>query len=137
MDAEAGCRELFGRTVLVVEDNAVNLKLVRDILEHHGYTVFAAADGEEGVASAKRHRPSLVLMDLQLPKLDGFAAIREIRCDPVIGSVPIVALTGFAMATDRERALEAGATDFVAKPFSLHTLLEAVRRLAGPAQGAG
>jgi CheY-like chemotaxis protein len=126
-----GSRPLLLATVLVVEDNEVNLRLVRDVLEHHGYHVVAARDGEEGVALARAKRPALILMDLQMPRMDGFAATREIRSDPLISATPIVALTGFAMDADRQRALAAGCDEVICKPFKIAEVVGTVQRLAG------
>jgi len=126
-----GSRQLLLATVLVVEDNEVNLTLVRDLLEHHGYHVVVARDGEEGVALARAKRPAVILMDLQMPRMDGFAATREIRRDPLISATPVVALTGFAMAEDRERAVAAGCDEVICKPVKIAEVVATVRRHAG------
>lgn len=128
-DAQGGGRVLYRATVLVVEDNEANLKLIRDVLEHHGYHVVTARDGEAGLDSARTCRPDLVLMDLQMPRLDGFAATREIRRDPMISGTPVVALTGFAAAEDRERALAAGCDEVICKPYSVREVMKAVERM--------
>lgn len=124
--------QLYLATVLVVEDNELNLTLVRDLLEHHGYHVVVARDGEEGLALARKARPALVLMDLQLPRMDGFAATREIRRDPLTAGTPVVALTGFAMPEDRQRALAAGCNEVICKPFRVAEVLGVVERYTGP-----
>ena len=96
--------------VLVVEDNALNLKLVRDVLLHAGFDVVEARSGEDGIARAREYQPDIILMDLQLPGIDGTEAMRTIKGSPIGSSIPIVALTAFAMSEDRERALSNGLT---------------------------
>jgi two-component system, cell cycle response regulator DivK len=113
--------------ILVVEDNPLNLKLVRAVLEHAGYTVVAATSGEEGVALATTEVPDLVLMDLQLPGIDGTTAMEAIRAHPAARHLPVVALTAFAMAEDRTRATRAGFDGYVEKPISTRALPEQVR----------
>ena len=108
-----------GRRILVVEDNALNLELVRDILAAEGYEVLEAADGPTGVAVALAEHPELILMDLQLPGLDGFQATQQIRADPNLKDVPIVAVTAHAMKGDDERARAAGCDGFIAKPIQV------------------
>ena len=109
-------------TVLVVEDNPLNLKLVRDVLGHAGYVVLEAADAERGIALARERRPDLVLMDVQLPGIDGVEALRRLRADPDTAGIPVVALTAFAMRDDRERLLAAGFDGYVSKPVSVRAL---------------
>ena len=111
-----------GRRVLVVEDNPTNLKLVRDVLTHYGFEVVAATTGEEGVRLAAQVAPDLVLMDLQLPGIDGTEALRRLRETESTRSVPVVAVTAFAMDNDRERALAAGFDGYVEKPISVRAL---------------
>ena len=105
--------------ILVVEDNPMNLELVRDILTAEGYEVLEAADGATGVAIATLERPSLILMDLQLPRLDGLEAARLIRADPRLAGIPIVAVTAHAMKGDDEKARAAGCDGFVTKPIQV------------------
>ena len=107
--------------ILVVEDNELNLKLVRDVLTHAGFDVVAARSGEEGVALASTCDPALILMDLQLPDIDGAEVLRRIRSGEH-GTVPVVAVTAFAMRSDRERALGAGFDGYMAKPISAREL---------------
>lgn len=104
--------------ILVVEDNARNLKLVRDVLQHIGYEVIEARTGEEGLEAAERCTPDLVLMDLQLPGIDGTETMRRLR-RPGQRVMPVVALTAFAMREDRERALDAGFDGYLEKPISV------------------
>jgi two-component system cell cycle response regulator DivK len=115
-------------TVLVVEDNALNLKLIRDVLEYAGFTVLVATSGEEGVDVATRGGLDLVLMDLQLPGIDGTEALRRIRAHPGTRELPVVAVTAFAMLADRELVSSAGFDGYIEKPISTRALPEMVRR---------
>ena len=112
--------------ILVVEDNAKNLKLVRDVLQHCGYDVFEATTGEEGVRMAAKVSPDLILMDLQLPGIDGAEALRRIRSGPATRIVPAVAVTAFAMPEDRRRAFDSGFNGYVEKPISVRSLPQQV-----------
>ena len=112
--------------ILVVEDNPKNLKLVRDVLQHFGYRVFEAMTGEDGVRVAREITPHLILMDLQLPGIDGTEALRRIRAETATRSVPVVAVTAFAMPEDRQRAIESGFNGYVAKPISVRNLPQQV-----------
>jgi len=114
--------------ILVVEDNALNLKLIRDVLEHAGFTVLVATTGEEGVDVATRGGLDLVLMDLQLPGIDGTEAMRRIRAHPAGRELPVVAVTAFAMPEDRELVSSAGFDGYIEKPISTRALPEVVRR---------
>jgi two-component system, cell cycle response regulator DivK len=119
--------------ILVVEDNPKNLKLVRDVLTHSGYEVIEATSGEDGVRLAHEESPDLILMDLQLPGIDGSEALRQIR-EADESQVPVVAVTAFAMNDDRRRALESGFDGYVEKPISVRALPQLVRdflRLGG------
>lgn len=111
-----------GRRVLVVEDNALNLKLVRDVLTAYGYEVVPAGTGAEGVALASSCEPDVVLMDLQLPDFDGYEALRRLRADPALRTVPVVAVTAFAMQADRDRARSSGFDGYLEKPISIREL---------------
>lgn len=110
------------RRILVVEDNPLNLKLVRDVLQFAGYDVIEAKSGEEGLRVAERDPPDLVLMDLQLPGIDGTETLRRLREGSLGRDVPVVAVTAFAMAEDRERAFLAGFDGYVEKPISVREL---------------
>jgi CheY-like chemotaxis protein len=116
-----------GRRVLVVEDNERNLKLVRDVLRFAGYEVVEARSGEQGVELAEADPPDLVLMDLQLPGMDGTQALRALRRSPRTGAVPVVAVTALAMKEDRDRAVQAGFDGYLEKPISVTALPEQVR----------
>lgn len=113
--------------ILVVEDNERNLKLVRDVLQFAGYDVVEARSGEQGVALAKECSPDLVLMDIQLPHMDGAEALHRLRESPETRTIPVVALTAFAMREDHEQALRAGFDGYLEKPISVRDLPEQVR----------
>ena len=123
------------RTILVIEDNQLNLKLVRDVLQHAGFTVVSAPTGEEGVTIATEEPPDLVLMDLQLPGITGTEALRRLRSHPSSRDVPVVAVTAFAMRKDRELADEAGFDGFVEKPISTRTLPAQMERFLEAGRG--
>ena len=113
--------------VLLVEDNERNLKLARDLLEFNGFTVFVATTGEEALAQAPRTGPDVILMDLQLPGIDGMEALRQLRASPQTADIPVVAVTAQAMKQDRERALEAGFNGYIEKPISVRAFPDQVR----------
>ena len=113
--------------ILVVEDNERNLKLVRDVLEYAGYDVRVARTGEDGISLAASEPPDLVLMDLQLPGIDGMEALRRLRGSPRTAGIPVVAVTAQAMKQDRERALEAGFNGYIEKPISVRAFPDQVR----------
>ena len=113
--------------VLLVEDNERNLKLARDVLEYAGFTVLVAMTGEEAVAKAKVATPDVILMDLQLPGIDGHAALALLRADERTAQIPVVALTAFAMAKDRDRAMAAGFDGYLEKPINVRVFPEQVR----------
>ena len=115
-------------TVLVIEDNEQNLYLVRFLLEKHGFQVQEARDGSLGVAMASQLRPDLILLDIQLPRLDGYAVATEIRKDPALQDTPIIAVTSYAMVGDREKALASGATDYIEKPINPVTFVDQVAK---------
>ena len=119
---------MAGDLILIVEDNERNLKLVRDVLEYHGYRTLEATSGEQGVALAGRHRPALVLMDVQLPGIDGVQALALLRQSPTTAAIPVIAVTAFAMKDDRERFLHAGFDGYLEKPIGIRALLERVQR---------
>lgn len=114
------------KKVLIVEDNALNLKLFYDILEYHGYSLLTTGRGEEAIDIAREHRPVLILMDIQLPDISGMEAARRLKADQHTRSIPIIAVTAFAMSGDREMILESGCDDYVAKPFNLAEFLKLV-----------
>ena len=121
---------MSARTILHVEDNEFNRKIVRDLLTRTSYRLVEAVDGEEGVQMALRERPDLVLIDIQLPKMSGLEVTRRLRTEPATAHVPIIVITSFALSGDDQRAREAGASHYLAKPYSPRELLEAIRRFA-------
>jgi two-component system cell cycle response regulator DivK len=119
-------------TILIVEDNEKNMKLVRDILRHHGHATIEAATGEEGVRLAGEHRPDLVLMDIQLPDIDGIAALRRMRADPALDAMPVIAVSASVMPDDQQKIVGSGFDAFVTKPIDLKQFRATVERfLAG------
>ena len=116
-------------TVLIVEDNDKNMKLARDVLGAKGYQTLEAVTGEEGVKLAKERRPDLVLMDIQLPGINGIEAFRQIRADPTTRGIPVIALTASVTPTDRSAITAAGFDAFLGKPINLKEFLETVKRL--------
>ena len=122
--------------ILVVEDNERNLKLLRDVLEYSGFDVRAARTAEDGLALAASEPPDLILMDLQLPGIDGMEALRRLRESPQTADIPVVAVTAQAMKHDRERALQAGFDGYVEKPISVRAFPDQVRGfLSGERRG--
>ena len=108
--------------ILIVEDNLLYLNLLTDVLSHCGYHVITALNGEEGIATAREKLPQLILLDIQMPILDGFQATRKIRSYPELGKTPIIALTAPAMNGDREKCFQAGMNDYISKPVSIDEL---------------
>ena len=109
-------------TILIAEDNAANRELLREILEGWGFGVLEAGDGEEVLAILRTARPALVLMDVEMPRLDGFAALQRVRSDPALVHLPVIAVTAYAMANDKERILAAGFDGYVSKPINRQLL---------------
>jgi CheY-like chemotaxis protein len=116
-----------GELILIVEDNERNLKLLRDLLGVHGYRVLEARSAEDALVLARGERPQLVLMDIQLPGMDGLAALRELRAMPETRATPVVAVTAFAMNDDRERLLAAGFDGYLEKPVNVRELPSHIR----------
>ncbi len=123
---------MAGETVLVVEDNDRNRKLVRDLLQVTGFRVLEAASAGEGLRLAVAHLPDVVLLDVQLPDHDGETALRRLRADPRLALIPVVALTAYAMPSDRERLLRAGFDGYLAKPISVREFPAQVRAFIAP-----
>jgi two-component system cell cycle response regulator DivK len=116
------------RTILIVEDNDKNMKLARDVLQAKGYATLEAVNGEEGVQQALRHKPDLVLMDIQLPDISGVEAFKRIRSNPATAGIPVVAFTASVTPMDRHRITDAGFNAFIGKPINLKEFVETVRR---------
>jgi two-component system cell cycle response regulator DivK len=116
-------------TILVVEDNALNLELVRDVLTSAQMKVVEARTAQEGLTAAAEIKPDLILLDIRLPGMDGFGMLAQLKGNPVTAAIPVVALTAQAMVGDREQALAAGFSEYIAKPIDTRTLATEVRRL--------
>jgi two-component system, cell cycle response regulator DivK len=112
--------------ILIVEDNEKNLKLVRDLLQVKGYRTLEAGTAELGIALARGHTPQLILMDIQLPGMDGVVALGQLKADPTTAQIPVIALTAFAMPDDRQRFHSAGFNGYLVKPINIRELLEVV-----------
>jgi len=121
---------MSGKTILYVEDNELNRKMIRHLLRSTSYRLIEAPDGETGMAMARSERPDLILMDVQLPKISGIEATRTLRADPATAATPIIAITSFALSGDEQRAKEAGASAYLAKPYSPFQLLGMIQELA-------
>jgi len=119
-------------TVLIVEDNEKNMKLARDLLQAKGYRTLEAVNGTDGVSMAKQHLPALVLMDIQLPDINGIEAYEQIKADPKTASIPVVAFTASVTPVDRSRITRAGFAAFLGKPINIKEFIATVRRFAGP-----
>jgi two-component system, cell cycle response regulator DivK len=117
----------MSKCILVVEDQVDNRQILRDLLGNAGYELTEAENGEEAIAAVARRRPDLILMDIQLPIMDGYEATRRIRTNPDLESVPIIAVTSYALAGDENKALAAGCDGYVTKPYSPRDLLAKVR----------
>ena len=117
----------MSKLILVVEDQEDNRRIIRDLLTSVGYEVMEAVTGEEGVAAAETHRPDLILMDVQLPGLDGYEATRQIKANPDLEHIPIIVVTSYALSGDDVKAFEAGCNAYVSKPFSPRELLAKIR----------
>ena len=118
----------MSKCILVVEDQADNMQILRDLLLSADYEMIEAVNGEEALAAVAKRRPDLILMDIQLPIMDGYEATRRIKADPALQSIPIIAVTSYALSGDEEKARAAGCDDFVPKPYSPRQLLAKVRQ---------
>jgi two-component system cell cycle response regulator DivK len=121
----------MSKRILLVEDTEDNRQIIRDLLASVGYELIEAVTGEEGVAMAAQHRPDLILMDMQLPVLDGYEATRRIKAQPELKAIPIIAVTSYALSGDEAKTKAAGCDGYVAKPFSPRQLLAKVREFLG------
>jgi len=117
------------KTILYVEDNEFNRKIVRQLLAQTRYRLREAPDGESGVRAAQEELPDLILMDVQLPKMSGLDATRQLRADPRTARVPIIVITSYALSGDEQKARDAGATAYIAKPYSPRDLLSKIREI--------
>jgi two-component system cell cycle response regulator DivK len=117
----------MSKRILVIEDQEDNRRIVHDLLTSVGYEIIEAVTGEEGVTAAESHVPDLILMDIQLPGLDGYEATRRIKANPALQHIPIIAVTSYALSGDDVKAFEAGCNGYVSKPFSPRALLAKIR----------
>jgi CheY-like chemotaxis protein len=120
-------------TILLVEDNEDNRRIYSTILAHSGYRVLEAIDGEQGIALAMSEIPDLILMDVSIPKINGWDATRQLKANPATMGIPIIALTAHALASDREKATDVGCDGYIAKPAEPRAVLAEVVRRVGPA----
>ncbi|HEY7895951.1 MAG TPA: response regulator [Gemmatimonadaceae bacterium] len=123
------------KTVLLVEDNEDNRIVYSTILQHFGYRVMEAFNGEEGIAKARTEQPDLILMDISIPVIDGWEATQVLKRDPTTRRIPIIALTAHALASDREKAMEVGCDSYLAKPCEPKTVVSEVERFIGRGDG--
>ena len=117
----------MSKRILLVEDQEDNRQILRDLLSSAGFELIEAEDGEQGLAAAAAHHPDLILMDIQMPVLDGYETTRRIKADPALRAIPIIAVTSYALSGDETKARAAGCDDYVTKPFSPRALLAKVR----------
>lgn len=118
----------MSKRILLVEDQADNRKIIRDMLRATDYEITEAENGEEALAAIAKQSPDLILMDIQLPVMDGYAATRQIKADPALRSIPIIAVTSYALSGEEKKAREAGCDDYVPKPFSPRQLLAKIKQ---------
>ncbi len=116
------------KTVLIVEDNELNMKLFHDLLDAHGYRTLQTRDGMEALALARKHRPDLILMDIQLPEVSGLEVTKWLKEDENLRAIPVIAVTAFAMKGDEEKMRDGGCEAYIAKPISVGKFIETVRR---------
>jgi two-component system cell cycle response regulator DivK len=121
------------KTVLIVEDNELNMKLFNDLLEGHGYATLQSRSGVEAVELARKNKPNLILMDIQLPEVSGLEVTKWIKSDDELRAIPVIAVTAFAMKGDEEKMRQGGCEAYLSKPISVAKFLETVRAYAGPA----
>jgi two-component system cell cycle response regulator DivK len=120
---------MAGELILIVEDNDKNRKLVRDVLTFKGYAVIESETGEEGIRLAQERRPSLVLMDIRLPGIDGIEALRQLRAEPTTRGIPVMAMTASVMSEDRQKIMDAGFDAYQGKPIEVNDFVAAVAQL--------
>jgi two-component system cell cycle response regulator DivK len=121
------------KTVLIVEDNELNMKLFNDLLDAHGYATLQARSGTEALKIAREHSPSLILMDIQLPEVSGLEVMKWLKDDDRLRTIPVIAVTAFAMKGDEERIRQGGCEAYISKPITIGPFIDAVRRFIGDA----
>ena len=130
---ERGKGSAMSKTVMIVEDNELNMKLFNDLLEAHGYRTVATRNGIEALDLARKHRPDLILMDIQLPEVSGLEVTKWIKEDDDLRAIPVIAVTAFAMKGDEERIRQGGCEAYISKPISVAKFIETIRRFLGSA----
>ena len=123
----------MSKTILIVEDNELNMKLFNDLLQAHGYNTLQAKDGRAVIEMTRRNRPDLILMDIQLPEISGLEITKMLKADDDLCSIPVEAVTAFAMKGDEERIREGGCEAYLSKPISVGKFIETIRHFLGPA----
>ena len=118
----------MSRTILIVEDNDLNMKLLNDLLQAHGYSTLQTMDGRDVIKIAREHNPDLILMDIQLPEISGLEVTKMLKADDDLKSIPVIAVTAFAMKGDEERIREGGCEGYIAKPISVPTFLDTISK---------
>lgn len=118
----------MAKTILIVEDNDLNMKLFNDLLQAHGYSTLQTKDGRDVMGIVQEQRPDLILMDIQLPEVSGLDITRMLKADPELKSIPVIAVTAFAMKGDEEKIREGGCEGYIAKPISVVTFLQTVQK---------
>ncbi|MEI7668828.1 MAG: response regulator [Pseudomonadota bacterium] len=121
----------MSKKILIVEDNDLNLKLFKDLLEAHGYETVEIKDGLDAVAVVKRHKPDLIIMDIQLPEISGLDVTKKIKSEKEIAHIPVIAVTAFAMKDDEEKIMQAGCQAYISKPISIVNFLDTIRKFLG------
>jgi two-component system cell cycle response regulator DivK len=120
--------EVMNNTLLIIEDNEQNFYMMRFLLEKNGFSIIGAGNGKEGIEMALRHKPMAILLDIQLPEMDGHSVAEELKKHDELAKTPIIAVTSYAMVGDRERILSAGATGYIEKPINPETFVEEIRK---------
>lgn len=121
----------MAKTVMIVEDNELNMKLFRDLIEAYGYNTIQTRSGLNAVDLAREHRPDLILMDIQLPEISGLDVTQQLKADPELQRIPVIAVTAFAMKGDEERIREGGCEAYISKPISVPKFIETIRSFLG------
>ena len=121
----------MSKTILIVEDNELNMKLFNDLLQAHGYDTVQTMDGRDAIKLAREHNPDLILMDIQLPEMSGLEVTKMMKADDDLESIPVIAVTAFAMKGDEEKIREGGCEGYIAKPISVPIFLETVNKFLG------
>ncbi len=132
-ESRPGAMASAAKKVLIVEDNELNMKLFHDLLDAHGYQTIQTRSGMDALALAKTHRPNLILMDIQLPEVSGLEVTKWIKDDDSLRSIPVVAVTAYAMKGDEERIRQGGCEAYISKPITISSFIETVRHFIGDA----